>query len=187
MEYDWSYSFYSESKTPFRPTSLYGASKRGLFCIAEALCRQLGIQLAWGYIFHLFGPFEHPDRFFPSLIRGLLEGRAIPLSKGDQIRDFIDVRELADAFIALMESPFTGAINLASGEGRSLKEIGTAISAKIGRPELLQWGKIPPRQEPLELIPDLSLQKAELQWHPRRSFAESLDEVIDWWRSHRMG
>ncbi len=182
MEYDWSYSFYSESKTPFRPASLYGASKRGLFFIAEALCRQLGIQFAWGYIFHLFGPSEHPDRFVPFLVRGLLEGREIPLSNGEQIRDFIDVRELAAAFIELMESSFTGPINLGSGEGRSLKSIAIAIASKIGRIELLQFGKLPPRQEPMELIPDLSLQKSELNWLPRRSFEESIEETIDWWR-----
>jgi nucleoside-diphosphate-sugar epimerase len=181
MEYEWNHSVYSESKTPFRSASLYGASKRGLFSIAETFCRQFGISMAWGYIFYLFGPHEHPDRFVPFLIRGLLEGREIPLSHGEQIRDFLDVRELADAFVELMDSSFTGAMNLGSGEPRSLKSIGMAIASKIGNAKYLQFGKLPPRQEPMELIPDLSLQRLELKWAPRRTFDESLKEVIEWW------
>ena len=183
IEYEWNYSLYSESKTPFRSAYLYGASKRGLYLIAENLCRQLGISFAWGYIFHLFGPHEHPDRYVPFLIRGLLEGREIPLSHGEQIRDYLDVRELAGAFIELLDSPFTGAINLGSGEGRSLKSIALAIASKIGHPNNLQFGKVPPRPEPMELVPDLTVQKSELTWKPRRSFEQSIEEVVEWWKT----
>ncbi len=183
LEYDCSYSLYSESKTPFRSSSIYGTCKRSLFLIAEAICKELGISLAWGYIFHLFGPFEHPNRLVPVLIRGLLEKREIPMSHGEQIRDFLDVRELASAFIELLDSSFTGAINLGSGEVRSLKSIGLAVASKIGNAENLQFGKLLPRQEPIQLVPDLSLQKSELKWTPRRSFDQSLEEVIEWWKN----
>ena len=70
-EYEWSRDVYQES-APARPATLYGAAKHGLHVVAAALAEQAGFSLAWGRLFFLYGPFETPERFVPSLVLPLL-------------------------------------------------------------------------------------------------------------------
>ena len=90
--------------TPLTPDTLYGTAKHALHVIADAWARQVGVELAWGRVFHLYGPHEHPDRLVPGLARAMLRGEIAPCSHGRQVRDFLYVPELGDAFAALLAS-----------------------------------------------------------------------------------
>ena len=74
-EYAWQESTLCvESSTPCRPATLYGAAKHGLHVIAESYAAELGLSLAWGRIFFVFGPGEHEARLGGSVARSLLRG-----------------------------------------------------------------------------------------------------------------
>src|SRR5438270_8334994 len=59
-EYDWSGGRCSELLTPSLPLTLYGSCKNALRQTCEASCEQSGVECAWGRIFFLYGPHEHP-------------------------------------------------------------------------------------------------------------------------------
>ncbi len=42
---------------------------------------------------------------------------------GEQIRDYLFVQDVADAFVELLESDVSGPINIASGQAITLKDI----------------------------------------------------------------
>ncbi len=183
-EYEWTREVYPES-APLRPATLYGASKHGLHVVCAALCAQAGIELAWGRLFFLYGPFEAPGRLVPSLVLSLLRGEPARMTAGTQRRDFLHAADAGAAFAALADSSVTGAVNVASGRPVVLVDLAREIARRIGREQLLQVGALAmPAAEPPALIADVSRLRDEVGWRPAIELAEGLDGVIAWWREH---
>lgn len=61
-EYDQSYGFCHEQKTPLIPDTIYGICKNSLREILTAYCQAMDLSFAWPRIFFLYGPNEHPQR-----------------------------------------------------------------------------------------------------------------------------
>jgi nucleoside-diphosphate-sugar epimerase len=183
-EYDWSRELYPESAT-CTPTTLYGAAKHGLHVISGAYCSEVGVELAWARLFFLYGPFESPGRFVPSLVVPLLRGESAAMSEGTQRRDFLHAADAGAAFAALADSSVTGAVNVASGHGLQLRELALEIARRLDGEELLRIGARPMgADEPPALVADVTRLRQEIGWSPRIGLADGLDEVIDWWREN---
>src|SRR5438093_4004920 len=90
-EYDWAEGICRENATPLRPVSLYGVCKNALREVSEALAARLGLRAAWGRVFFLYGPHEHPRRLVAAVITSLLRGEPALCSEGMQRRDFLHV------------------------------------------------------------------------------------------------
>ncbi len=181
-EYDWNSTEFSESKTPCRPHTLYGSCKLALHLLMESLAAQMGFSQAWGRIFYLYGPHEYPQRFIPALINGLLQKQQIPCSHCNQVRDFLHVEDVADAFVTLLDSPLQGAVNIGSGIGVSLKQLVQKITGRLGGEDLIRFGSISaPQHEPARLIADTTRLVKELGWSPTYSLEKGLHQTIDWW------
>lgn len=182
FEYDETYGYCSEQTTPLKPTTLYGTYKHSLQIMLDAYAIQTGISASWGRIFYLFGPFEHQDRLIPSVIKSLLMSKCAYCSHGEQIRDFLYVKDVADAFISLLNSQVEGAVNVASGRPVALREIIQKIADRLNRPDLIQLGAVPvsPNEPPL-LIADVRRLNNEVGWKPKYSLDQGLDETISWW------
>jgi nucleoside-diphosphate-sugar epimerase len=183
LEYDWNYGYCSEARTPCNPHTLYGAAKNALRLALEAFASQAGCSLAWGRVFFLYGPYEHPDRLVAHVARSLLRGEPARCSHGRQIRDYLYVGDVARAFAALLESDIRGPVNIASGQPISLRTLVERLGDLIGRRDLLQLGAIPaaPTDKPL-VIGDISRLSVDLGWAPSFSLDEGLTLTIEWWR-----
>ena len=101
-EYDWKQGICSENTTPLAPATLYGSCKNTLRESLEAFSKENDLSNAWGRIFFVYGPGEHPDRLVSSVICSLLRGESISCSSGHQKRDFLFVEDVASAFVALL-------------------------------------------------------------------------------------
>jgi nucleoside-diphosphate-sugar epimerase len=187
-EYDWQYGYCSEHITPVRPSSLYGISKHSLQIMAEAFAKQAGLSVAWGRLFFLYGPWEHPGRLVPSVICSLLQGEPARCSLGNQIRDFLHVQDAADAFVALLEKEITGAVNIASGDPVMLKDIIYKIGKKLDGKNLIRLGENPvSTNEPPLVVADVRFLKYRLGWSPKFDLDEGLNQTIHWWQKHLSG
>jgi nucleoside-diphosphate-sugar epimerase len=181
-EYEWSRELYVEN-APTVPATLYGAAKHGLHLVAGAFAEQVGIELAWGRVFFLYGPFEAPARFVPSLVLALLRGESAPMTVGTQRRDFMHAEDLGGAFAALADSSVLGAVNMASGVAVTLRELGEEIARRLEAEELLQVGARPmPDGDPAALVADVRRLREEVGWSPTIELSDGLDRVIAWWR-----
>jgi nucleoside-diphosphate-sugar epimerase len=185
-EYEWGREGpYIEQRTPLRPATLYGAAKRGLHEVASAYAAQAGLSLAWGRVFFCFGPHEAPARLVPSISRALLAGREAPVTHATQVRDFLAVEELGDAFAALLDSVVQGPVNLASGRPITLRELIDAIARATGRPELVRFGAVDASpDEPAELFADVTRLRDEVGWRPREPLVAGVARAVQWWRDH---
>jgi nucleoside-diphosphate-sugar epimerase len=182
-EYDWSSGICVEGTTPLEPATQYGRSKHLLHERTEQLARDVAITTAWGRIFFVYGPHEHPNRLVASVIGSLLRGTEARCSHGSQVRDFLHVSDVGDAFVALLDSDAVGPVNIASGSSTRVRDLVELVAAAIGRPDLLRFGAVPaPPGDPAVLVADVHRLRDELTWAPRFSLEEGVMQTVDWWR-----
>jgi nucleoside-diphosphate-sugar epimerase len=184
-EYAWADRVHCiESETPCRPATLYGTTKHALRLVAERYAENVGVSLAWGRVFFVFGPREHQSRLAGSVARSLVLGRPAPLSHGNQVRDFLYSEDLADAFVALLRSEVEGPVNLASGTPVRIRELAEALAGAAQRPDLLRFGELTaPSGEPLALSAAVGRLRDEVEWAPQATLEQRAADTIAWWRS----
>ena len=156
LQYDWRFGFCSENVTPIRPTTLYGICKNSLQEIVNHLPRDEDFSTAWGRIFFLYGPYEPRSRLVPSVILSLLGGQTARCTHGRQIRDFMHVRDVAEAFVAVLDSDVRGTVNIASGTPVTIKELIYLVADALGERGRVELGALEaPRDEPALLVADI--------------------------------
>lgn len=184
-EYDWSATddLLSELRSPVGPATLYGRCKDALRTAVDDFTRQERLSAAWGRIFFMYGPHEPTSKLAASIIRSLLRGEPAQCSSGRQVRDFLHVRDVADAFVALLDGHVRGAVNIASGEAVTLKEVAMELGAIVGRPDLIRLGALPDRSgEPARLVADIGRLHDEVGWRPNLTLKAGLTETVEWWK-----
>lgn len=188
VEYDWSKAgVCSETSSPMADESAvltpYAASK---IALQKALARFAGeehLSSAWGRIFFQFGPYEHPDRLVPSVIRHLLMNQEALCTHGRQIRSFLHVADVGAAFAQLLDSDIQGPVNIGSDERIALAELIERIALEVGRPDLVRLGaRSAPCGEPPLLVPDVHRLRDEVLWRPQLSLDEGIRDSVAWWR-----
>ncbi len=182
-EYDWGDGYCSERTTPLEPATLYGAAKDATRRLLSAYADGAGFSWAWGRVFLLFGPGEVATRLVPATILSLLRGEPTRCSSGNQRRDFLPVREVARAFVAVLDSDLVGAVNIASGEPRSVREVVSTIAELIGRPKLALFGALPDRDEAQLIAADVTRLTDEVGLDLDTSLTDALQETIQWWQT----
>ena len=187
MEYDWSVPRDTLTEnSPVAPETAYGKAKNETRIAAEEFAMRSGLSLAWGRIFYLYGPYEAPSRLVPYVINSLLDGKPARCTSGEQIRDYSHASDIAGAFVALLDSDLSGAVNIGSGKGIVLKDLLYTISDLLGKREALELGARPtPQDEPLRIVADISRLSKGAHWQARISLEEGLRATIDWWKHHR--
>ncbi len=88
----------------------------------------------------LYGPYEYPTRLVPSVIQSLLKDEPAQCTHGNQIRDFLYVADVADAFVAILDSDVNGIINIGSGKPVSVKELVIQIARLLGKEKDIRLG-----------------------------------------------
>ena len=182
-EYDWNYGYCSERLTPLVPNTVYGACKQALNLLVQSFSQQVGLSAAWGRVFFLYGPYEHPERLVSSVVRSLLKGEPARCSHGRQIRDYMHVQDVADGLVALLDRSATGAVNICSGQATTVREIVLTIGRLMGRPELIQLGALSARANDAALVVGENERLlSEVGWQQRFDLDTGLCRTIDWWK-----
>jgi nucleoside-diphosphate-sugar epimerase len=183
FEYDWSNGYCSEHTTPINPSTLYGTAKNSLHLAIETAASGKCVSNAWGRIFFLYGPYEYPERLISSVIISLLKNEPARCSRGNQIRDYLYVEDVASAFVALLDSDVQGPVNIASGIPVTLKEIIQKIGEKLKGSRNIRLGAIQsPADEAPSIIADTHRLNLEVGWKPSVDIDEGLERSIVWWK-----
>ena len=132
-----------------------------------------------------YGPHQSINRFIPEVINSCLKNNEFNCSHGQQVRDFIYIKDLVDLiYKCLRVKNLNGNIfNVGSGRQKIVKNVINSIIKKTsgGKPK---FGKIKLRKdEPLKLYPDISKIKKYLNWKPKISFDKGLDKTIKYYRN----
>ncbi len=183
-EYAWQeFTHCDETRTPTRPATLYGAAKHALHVVASAYGAQLGLSLAWGRVFFVFGPGEPPGRLASSVAMALAAGEEALCTHGEQVRDFLYAPELAAAFVALLRSEVTGPVNLASGTPMRVRDLIEALAEAAARPDLVCLGALPAPAGPARLTAEVARLRDEVGWTPSTELPDAAAQTFAWWQS----
>jgi nucleoside-diphosphate-sugar epimerase len=128
---------------PTDPESLYARCKHAAHLVVEEIARQKDASFVWARLFHMHGPGEHDKRLVPAVIDALRAGRPFSLSAGDQLRDHLDVRDVAGALVHLATCDVAGTVNVCSGNAVTLRSVLEVVGRAVGKAELLRFGERP--------------------------------------------
>ena len=184
-EYDWTTgASLHEDDTPLKPKTLYGRSKASLFETLAPWAAAGGVSLAWARLFFLYGPGEDSRRLVPSLAQPLARGDVATCRFGNHLRDFLHVRDVASALVAILESQVTGAFNVASGRATRLGEVSYLLARELNAASQLRIDALPPTLDnPAALVADVTRLQREVGWSPQIELGTGLAEAArDWVR-----
>jgi nucleoside-diphosphate-sugar epimerase len=93
------------------------------------------------------------------------------------------VEDVAEAFVALLESRVCGAVNIGSGVPVTIRDLALQIADLINARDLVRFGTRPVAPgEPELLVADVARLATEVGVHPRYTLATGLDTTIRWWK-----
>jgi nucleoside-diphosphate-sugar epimerase len=182
-EYRWDGQRLDERSSTIEPATRYGQCKDTARRASAQLAEARGVSLAWGRIFFLYGPHEHPDRLVASVARGLLRGERVATSEGSQVRDFMHVDDVASAFVTLVEGDVQGPVNVASGQPTTVRDVITLVAEAAGGLDRVDFGALPMRAaEPARIVGAADRLHNEAGFRPRVGLAAGLTATVEWWR-----
>jgi len=171
---------------PVAPRSPYAASKAGAELAALETRARTGLRVLIARSFPHTGPGQD-ERFvapaFARRLRGarLAGARVVKVGNLEPVRDFLDVRDVAAAYAALIARGEPGEVyNVASGKGTSLQELFERLAAIVGvkaipepDPEFVRPADIP------VLVGDSAKLPSATGWAPRIPFDQTLRDLVD--------
>ncbi|SCX23684.1 dTDP-glucose 4,6-dehydratase [Corynebacterium jeikeium] len=170
--------------TPYNPSSPYSASKAAADHFVRAFVRSRGLKATISNCSNNYGPRQHPEKFIPRQITGLIEGHRPRLyGSGENVRDWIHVDDHNDAVWAILDSGKLGETYLIGAEGeRSNLQVVRDLLELFGRPadDFVHVTDRPGHDRRYAIDPSSI---AELGWQPRfTDFASGLAETVEWYR-----
>ncbi|MFO0417132.1 MAG: NAD-dependent epimerase/dehydratase family protein [Pseudomonadota bacterium] len=184
-EYDWSQAQdrLIEGVSKLAPLSMFGQTKLAFRKTMLSIAERHSVSVAWARPFMVFGEGEDARRFVSAAAIKLLRGEPVEASIGDQVRDLMHVSDLARGLVALLDSPVTGDVNIASGKPRTVAEVLKLLSELIGAPHLLRLGSKPKQpHEPARIVAATERLNKEVGFKPKASLRDRFKQTLDWWR-----
>jgi UDP-glucose 4-epimerase len=165
---------------PIRPLAQYGASKY----IVEHYLRMYRDLYGLEYVVlrypNVYGPRQDPHGeagvvaiFTAKMLQG---EQPVINGDGEQMRDFVFVKDCARANLLALGTGATGIFNLASGQGTTVNELAAIIKEVTGSSGQPAYGPEKPG-ETRQIYLDASLAGEVLGWEPEVSLEEGLAET----------
>ena len=179
--------------TPYAPNSPYAASKAGADHLARAWVETYGLPVIITNCSNNYGPFQHPEKLIPTVIRTALSGGDIPVyGKGENIRDWLYVADHVGGLIAAAETGEIGRkYNFGGDAERTNLDLVRTLCRLLDerRPSSKQF------EDQIRFVTDrpghdlryaVNSQRAqgELGWRPSVTLDSGLSETVDWYLAH---
>lgn len=166
------------------PQGRYGLSKHLVEQLAPHYASRLDIRIARP--FNHLGPQQRPELVIPSLLRRLAgsrdEGSPVLMKGMNSVRDFIDVRDVAEAYLAILapDAPEDRTFNVCTGRPRSIGDLVSAVLDLLGSNREVRFEGNPNSSDDIPYLvgcPDRLT--AATGWRPALSLEQSLQAMLD--------
>jgi UDP-glucose 4-epimerase len=171
---------------PKNPISSYGASKLAFENALSAYYHAYGIESVSLRYFNAYGPRDEQKpatRAVPMWIKAILADKSVEVYwNAEQIRDYVFVKDIAQAHIDVLSKKGCLTYNIGSGKGIVMKDIIKEIEKIVGK-RLKIINKDERKGDPHELIADISKIQKEIGWRPQISLAQGLRKTIEYYNT----
>lgn len=180
--------------SPYAPTSPYSASKASADLLVEAYAKTFGLNTTISHCSNNFGPWQHTEKFIPTVIRKCLAHEPIPIyGTGLNIRDWLWVEDHCSAIETIFLHARAGSRYVVSAQcERTNLELARTICALLDRlrpwaghnyAELIDFVTDRPGHD-FRYASSAARIRDELGWQPAGSFEAMLERTLDWYLGH---
>ncbi len=170
--------------------SIYALTKYGQERSCLIIARAYGMRAAALRLFNVFGPGQALSNPYTGVLANFgsrLRNGQPPLvfEDGEQLRDFVHVRDVARAFRLAMESAAAAGevMNIGSGRAYAIADVAMMLAEAMGvpglRPQILGKARA---GDVRHCFADIGKAQALLGYAPTRFLEDSLDELVEWIR-----
>lgn len=180
---------------PLRPSSPYAASKAAADLLCLAYRRTYGVPVLIARSSNNYGPYQHPEKLIPLVIRNLLVEEEVPVyGDGGQRRDWLFVEDNCRALLRILEHGVMRTVyNVATGVRVSNLEVVQRICTILAREVGADLGVFLDRIRFVQDRPGHDREYAvrtdritqELGWRPEVDVDEGLPRTVRWYLAHR--
>jgi dTDP-glucose 4,6-dehydratase len=181
--------------TPYAPNSPYSASKAGSDHLARAYFHTYGLPVVTTNCSNNYGPFQHGEKFIPTVIRSCLRQRPIPVyGDGSNVRDWLYVEDHCRGIETVIRRGRLGeTYNIGGGNEWANIDIVKRICALLDerRPahaphqQLISFVTDRPGHDWRYAI-DARKMAEELDWRPLETFDTGITKTVDWYLQHHV-
>jgi len=176
-------AFAPRESSRLEPNSEYAITKAAATHEVQYIARSHKAWMPTLRLYSVFGPKEDSGRLLPTIIREGMEGRFPPLASPQTVRDFIYIKDVIDAYIAVWENvcPHDNCViyNVGTGVETSINDvvnIAKAILPIKGDPHFCSY---PAREwDTVVWKADNSLLQCHTGWKPKHTFAEGFADMV---------
>lgn len=183
-------SEYGFKKKPMRetdliePNSFYSATKASGTYLCQVFANEFNKPIATLRPFSVYGPYEDPKRFIPTIIRKLIYNQPIRITPGKQKRDFIFINDVIQAYMKTLQKgmKLKGKIcNVGTGKEYSNDEIVNILFRISGKEVPVEKGAYPARSwDSSHWVSDTSHAKEILDWQSKYTVDIGLAKTYKW-------
>jgi UDP-glucuronate 4-epimerase len=169
--------------TPFRPTSLYGATKAASDLILMAYRKDYGLDAIGLRYSTVYGPHRATDCPIRTMIEDAMAGRPTRLARGAGKRwPYVYVEDVVEATAAALDAPEPEqyAYNVAGPDCPSLEQIAELVWSEFRTADIEIRGN---PDDPVRERFDLTAAERDLAWTPRWTAERGVEAYIEWFRA----
>lgn len=171
---------------PTEPIAAYGISKLAIEKYLALYEHIHGLDYRVLRVTNPFGPFQVPMKnqgIVAALLSKALRGEGIEIwGDGSAVRDFIFVEDVIDALqAATTDQGQHRVFNIGSGQGRSLRDVISAIELCLERKIRIDWRPGRSIDVPVSVVA-IDRARDTLGWTPRTPFDVGLRKTLTWWQ-----
>jgi dTDP-glucose 4,6-dehydratase len=182
-------NYKSKEEDSYNPSSPYSASKAGGDLLIKSYIRTYKVPAVITNCCNNFGPNQYPEKLIPTIIYKILNKKSIPIyGKGENIREWIYVKDHCDALIKVAEKGVIGE-NYNIGSGITLNNIQIvkkiiSIFKNINYDRKVKSKILLVKDRPghdLRYCLNSSKIRNELKWKYKSNFDQRINETIIWY------
>lgn len=177
-------------QTPYAPNSPYSASKAGSDHLVRSYFHTYGLPVTTTNCSNNYGPYQHGEKFIPTVIRKCMEQKPIPVyGDGSNIRDWLYVEDHCSGIETVIRQGQLGEVyNIGGNNEWANIDICRLICRLVDE----RYPGVAPCESLISFVTDrpghdwryaidASKMDERLNWKPAETFETGIHKTVDWY------